>query len=56
MDMRFLWLILICRIFSLSQANETATNNTQATVSHARCREEEEEEEKKEEEERKVNV
>lgn len=52
MDMRFLWLILICRIFSLSQANETATNNTQATVSHARCREEEEEEKKKKKKEK----
>lgn len=37
--MRFLQLILICRIFSLYQGNEMATNNTQATVSHARRKE-----------------
>lgn len=36
MDMRFLRLILICRIFSLSPTKGTATNNTRASVSHAR--------------------
>lgn len=58
MDMRFLHLILICSVFSLSQANETATNNTRATVSHARHGEGKEKGKKKGKkgEDRKVNV